>query len=141
MNWNIFKRVAALEQKVKDLTDFNGDHSRWIGKRLQDLEHQVYLQSRDPRIAALEQQVKDLMSFSDDGGRIVRLEEKVRQIENKLFIQTVEHKAFSEVDKAREARRLYHREWRKKNKLSEDARNKKNAYARAYYARTKGKKK
>jgi hypothetical protein len=172
MSWNIFKRVAELEQQVKDLTDFNGDHSRWIaqlgeraqklenanqllinsnqaligrheniGKRFQNLEHQVYLQLRDPRIASLEQQVKDLMSFSDDGGRIVRLEEKVRQIENKLFIQAVEHKAFSEVDKARESRRLYHREWRAKNKLSEDARERKNAYARAYYARTKGAKK
>ena len=101
MSWNIFKRVAELEQKVKDLTDFNGDHSRWIA----------------------------------------RLNANIRHIENKLFIQEVEHNAFSEVDKAREARRLYHREWRAKNKLSEDARERKNAYARAYYARTKGAKK
>jgi len=173
MNWNIFKRVAELEQQVKDLTDFNDDHSRWIaqlgeraqklesanqnlinsnqaligrheniGKRLQDLEHQVYLQSRDPRIAALEQQVKDLTDLNSDHNQFIgKLEGKINQINNKLFIQAVEHKAFSEVDKAREARRLYHREWRKKNKLSEDARNKKNAYARAYYARTKGAKK
>lgn len=101
MNWNIFKRVAELEQKVKDLTDFNDDHSRWLA----------------------------------------RLSANIRHIENKLFIQAVEHNAFSEVDKAREARRLYHREWRAKNKLSEDARERKNAYARAYYARTKGAKK
>jgi hypothetical protein len=43
-----------------------------------------------------------------------------------------------EADKEKEKKRLYHREWRAKNKLSEDAREKKNAYARAYYARKKG---
>jgi hypothetical protein len=111
MSWNIFKRIALLEQQVKDLTDFNSDHSRWIA----------------------------------------RLSANIRHIENKLFIQAVEHNAFSaapvrsegapvftkdEVEK--EKKRLYHREWRAKNKLSEDARKKKNAYARAYYARTKG---
>lgn len=102
MSWNIFKRIAQLEQQVKDLTDLNSDNSRWI----------------------------------------CRLQDKVRHIENKLFTQAVESKAFSiPVDQAKEARRLYQREWRKKNKLSEDARKRKNAYARAYYARTKGAKK
>jgi hypothetical protein len=101
MTWNIFKRVAELEQWVKDHRGFNFENSR----------------------------------------RIMQLEDKMRQVENKLFIQAVEHKAFSEVDKVREARRLYQREWRKKNKLSEDARKRKKAYARAYYARTKGAKK
>ena len=47
----------------------------------------------------------------------------------------------SEADKEKERKRLYQREWRAKNKLSEDARERKKAYARAYYARTKGKKK
>jgi hypothetical protein len=47
----------------------------------------------------------------------------------------------SEADKEKERRRLYHREWRAKNKLNKEARDKKNAYARAYYARTKGAKK
>jgi hypothetical protein len=94
------------------------------------------------RVAELERWARDLNDFYfGSSRRIKHLEDKMRQVENKLFIQTVEHKAFSEVDKAREARRLYHREWRKKNKLSEDARERKNAYARAYYARTKGKKK
>lgn len=102
MSWNIFKRIALLEQQVKDLTDLNSDNSRWI----------------------------------------CRLQDKVRHIENKLFTQAVELKAFSiPADPAKEARRLYHRAWRAKNKLSEDAREKKNAYARAYYARTKGAKK
>lgn len=89
------------------------------------------------RVAVLEQQVKDLMSFSDDGGRIVRLEEKVKRLENKLFMQTIESKAFP-ADKARENKRQYQREWYAKNKASKAAREKKNAYARAYYARTKG---
>lgn len=114
MTWNIFKRVAELEQKVKDLRDFTDDHSRWIGQ----------------------------------------LEGKLKQMDNKLFIQAVEHRAFSvapdprmpvfansEVNQEKERKRLYHRAWRAKNKLSEDARERKNAYARAYYARTKGKKK
>jgi Fe-S-cluster formation regulator IscX/YfhJ len=167
MSWNIFKRVAELEQWVKDLRDFNFDNSRWIkrveekaqklenanqllinsnqaligrheniGKRFQNLEHQVYLQSRDPRIAALEQQVKDLTDFNNDHSRWLK------RIDSKLFIQAVESKAFSiPVDQAKEARRLYQREWRAKNKLNQDARDRKNAYARAYYARTKGEKK
>lgn len=100
MSWNIFKRLAVLEEKVKDLTDFSGDKSRWLG----------------------------------------RLEEKVRQIENKLFMQAVESKAFQE-DKEKEKKRLYQREWRAKNKLSFEARERKKAYARAYYARTRGTKK
>jgi hypothetical protein len=95
MSWNIFKRIAQLEQQVKDLTDFNSDNSRWL-----------------------------------------------KRLDSKLFIQAVESKAFSTpVDQAKETRRLYQREWRAKNKLSEDARKRKNAYARAYYARTKGAKK
>jgi hypothetical protein len=101
MTWNIFKRIAELEQWVKDQGVFNFENSR----------------------------------------RIKQLEDKMRQVESKLFIQAVEHKAFSDADKAREAKRLYHRAWRAKNKLSEDARERKNAYARAYYARTKGAKK
>jgi len=195
MSWNIFKRVAELEQKVKDLTDFNNDHSRWIaqlgerakklesanqnlinsnqaligrheniGKRLQDLEHQVYLQSRDPRIAALEQQVKDLTGLNSDHSQFIgKLEGKINQINNKLFIQAVEHKAFSvapvrnegepvfteaEVDQEKERRRQYKREWYakkvakiKQEKNTQAVREKKNAYARAYYARTKGAKK
>ena len=47
----------------------------------------------------------------------------------------------SEAYKEKERRRLYQREWRAKNKLNKEARDKKNAYARAYYARTKGAKK
>jgi hypothetical protein len=47
----------------------------------------------------------------------------------------------SKAEEEKEKKRLYCREWRAKNKLSEDARERKNAYARAYYARTKGAKK
>jgi hypothetical protein len=109
MSWNIFKKIAQLEQQVKDLTDFNSDNSRWI----------------------------------------CRLQDKVRHIENKLFTQAVESKAFSiPADQARENKRQYQREWyaKKRAKLnqeknSEAAREKRNAYARAYYARKKGERK
>jgi|688.fasta_scaffold49096_17 hypothetical protein len=47
----------------------------------------------------------------------------------------------SKAEEEKEKKRLYYREWRAKNKLSEAARERKNAYARAYYARTKGAKK
>ena len=98
MSWNIFKKIAQLEQQVKDLTDFNSDNSRWI----------------------------------------CRLQDKVRHIENKLFTQAVESKAFSiPADQARENKRQYQRDWYAKNK-SKAAREKRNAYARAYYARKKG---
>ena len=42
MKWNIFKRLAELEQWVKDLRDFNFDNSRWIKRvdeRAQNLEN------------------------------------------------------------------------------------------------------
>jgi len=117
MNWNIFKRVAELEQWVKDLRDFNFENSR----------------------------------------RIKQLEDKMRQVESKLFIQAVEHKAFNvdepvftkdKVDEERIKRRQYKRDWYakkvamiKQEKNAQAARERKNAYARAYYARTKGAKK
>jgi predicted nuclease with TOPRIM domain len=156
MSWNIFKRIAELENHVKDLNDFHFGNSRRIkavedelsqlekankllvnsnqaligrheniAERVKDIAHELVTQSRQPS--------------SDDGGRIVRLEEKVKQLENKLFIQAVEHNAFSEVDKAREAKRQYQREWYAQNKIKKAAQEKKNSYARAYYARKKGK--
>ena len=83
--------------------------------------------------------------------RIAVLEKEIANLRNDLVTQyqalSMLHNQIrakyppSEVDKEREARRLYHRAWRAKNKLSEDARDRKNAYARAYYARTKGEKK
>ena len=188
MNWNIFKRVAELEQQVKDLTDFNGDHSRWIaqlgekaqklesanqvlvnanqaligrhdniGKRLQDLEHQVYLQSRDPRIAALEQHVKELLGFiNDEGRRIKDIEVKLKLVDNATFAHSVQlNSKYSEIpppppllDEERIKRRQYKRDWYakkvakiKQEKNAQAVRERKNAYARAYYARTKGAKK
>jgi len=118
------------------------------------------------RVAALEEKVKELMSFSDDSGRIVRLEEKVKRLENKLFIQAVERNAFSAApvrsegapvftkdevarEKAREKerKRQYHREWYakrrvelKKARSTKEQKEKRAAYARAYYLRKKGEK-
>jgi uncharacterized coiled-coil protein SlyX len=117
MTWNIFKRIAQLEQWVKDLRDFIFENSR----------------------------------------RIKQLEDKMRQVENKLFIQAVEHKAFSashsegepvfardKVDEELLKKRQYQREWyakkrakAKQEKNAQAAREKKNAYHRAYYARKK----
>lgn len=99
MSWNIFKRIAQLEQQVKDLTDFNNDHSRWI----------------------------------------CRLQDKVRHIENKLFIQAVEHKAFS-TDEERERKLRHRREQYAKNKADKIAKAKHNARQKAYRARQKEKK-
>lgn len=143
MSWNIFKRIAQLEQKVTDLTDINNDHSRWfcrieekvkklenanqhlvnsnqaligrhenIGKRLANLEHQVYMQSRqlNPYSAA-----------------------PVHSEGESVFTK-------DEVDQEKERKRQYQREWYAKNKASKAAKAKKNAYARAYYARKKGEK-
>lgn len=90
MTWNIFKRVAQLEQEVKDLRN--------------DLVTQY---------------------------------QALSMLHNQMRAKYPP----SEVDKERERRRLYHREWRAKNKLSSEERDKKRAYARAYYARTKGAKK
>ena len=183
MKWNIFKRVAELEQLVKDLKDFTDDHSRWIarlgekvqnlessiqalvnsnqaligrheniGERLKNLEHQVYMQSRqqDPQIAALEQQVKDLADFiNDEDRRIEAIEIKLKRVDGATFAHSVQlNSKYSEVppmtslvDEDLLKKRQYQREWYAKNKANKAAREKKNAYARAYYARTKGAKK
>lgn len=90
MTWNIFKRVAELEQAITDLRN--------------DLVTQYQA------LSMLHNQIRAKYPPS-------------------------------EVDKERERKRLYHREWRAKNKLSSEKRDKKRAYARAYYARTKGAKK
>ena len=190
MSWNIFKRIAQLEQKVTDLTDINNDHSRWfcrieekvkklenanqhlvnsnqaligrhenIGKRLANLEHQVYMQSRqqDPQIAALEQQVKDLADFiNDEDRRIEAIEIKLKRVDGATFAHSVQlNSKYSEVppmpsleDEDILKKRQYKREWYakkvakiKNEKSAQAAREKKRAYARAYYARTKGAKK
>ena len=183
MKWNIFKRIAQLEQLAKDLLDFNGDNNRWfcrleerviklesanqalvnsnqaligrhenIGKRLQDLEQQVYIQSRqkDPQIAALEQHIKELLGFiNDEGCRIKDIEEKLERVDGATFAHSVQlNSKYSEVppmpslvDEDLLKKRQYQREWYAKNKANKAAREKKNAYARAYYARTKGAKK
>jgi hypothetical protein len=146
MSWNIFKRVAELERWVRDLTDFNGDHSRWIarleekaqklenanqvlvnsnqaligrheniGKRLANLEHQVYMQSRqlNPYSAA---------PVHSEGEPVFTKDE-----------------VDLEVSQEKEKKRQYQREWYAQNKIKKAAQEKKNAYARAYYARKKGK--
>ena len=190
MKWNIFKRVAELEQLVKDLKDFTDDHSLWIarlgekvqklesanqvlvnsnqaligrheniGKRLQNMEQQVYIQSRqqDPQIAALEQQVKDLTDFNNDKDRrIEAIEVKLKRVDHATFAHSVQlNSKYSEVppmpslvDEDLLKKRQYQRAWyaKKRAKLKQEknvqaAREKKRAYARAYYARTKGAKK
>jgi len=181
MNWNIFKRVAELEQQVKDLSlwfarlgeraqklesanqnlinsnqALIGRHEN-IGKRLKDLEHQVYLQSRDPRIAALERQAKELLDFiNDEDRRIEDIEVKLKLVDNATFAHSVQlNSKYSEIpppppllDEKRIKRRQYQRDWYakkaamiKQEKSVQAAREKKKAYARAYYARTKGAKK
>ena len=191
MNSNIFKRVAELEQQVKDLRDFNIDNSIWfarlgertqklesanqvlvnsnqaligrhenIGKRLKDLEHQVYTQSRESNSSTevLKQQVKDLTDLSSDHGLFIgKLDNKLNQTNNKLLIQEMAiSKAGlapdplmpvfteAEVDQEKEWKRQYQREWyaKRQAKLKQEknvqaAREKKNAYHRAYYARKK----
>jgi len=184
MSWNIFKWIAEIEQQVKDLTDFNGDHSRWIkrveekaqklenanqllinsnqaligrheniGERLKNLEHQVYMQSRDPHIAALEQQVKELLGFiNDEERRIEAIEVSLKKVGDATFIHSVQlNSQYSEVppmpslvDEGKEKKRQYQREWYaktqaklKREKNVQAAREKKNAYHRFYYARKK----
>jgi hypothetical protein len=90
MTWNIFKRVAELEEVITDLR--NDLVTQY--QALSMLHNQMRAQNRS-----------------------------------------------SEADKEKEKKRIYQREWRAKNKLSFEARERKKAYARAYYARTKGTKK
>jgi len=123
MNWNIFKRIALLEEanannivvidvlnrKLSILQDIKNANNKWLTSlenRFQEMDRKL-----NPYAAA-----------------------PVRSEGQPVFTK-------SEVDLEKERKRLYHREWRAKNKLNKEARDKKNAYARAYYARTKGAKK
>ena len=145
MSWNIFKRVALLEQQVKDLTDFNSDHSRWIARleeKAQKLENanQVLVNSNQALIRKQE-----------------NLAERVKDIAHEIYTQSrqpspyaaapvriegapvfTKEEVSAEEMAAREKKLQYHREWYKQNKIKKAAREKKNAYARAYYARKKG---
>lgn len=146
MSWNIFKRVALLEQQVKDLTDFNGDHSRWIVRleeKAQKLENanQVLVNSNQALIRKQE-----------------NLAERVKDIAHEIYTQSHQPSPYAyapvrsegelvftkdeidlEVSQKKEKKRQYQREWYAQNKASKAAKAKKNAYARAYYARKKGK--
>jgi len=152
MKWNIFNSVSALEQKVKDLTDFINDHSRWIARleekvhklenanqllvnsnqalirkqenhaeRLKDLAHEIYMQSRQP----------DPVIATPDPRLPVFKQIEVNTEANEKLLK----------------KRQYQREWASKMRVkkmekakAQLQREKKNAYARAYYLRTKGKK-
>ena len=48
MSWNIFKRVAELEQQVKDLKDFTYHHSQWNGQlegRLKQIDNELFIRA------------------------------------------------------------------------------------------------
>jgi len=115
MNWNIFKRIALLEQQVKELLDFINDEDR----RIVDIE--VKLKLVDNATFALS----------------VQLNSKYSEIPPPPMPLLV--------DEGRIKRRQYQREWyaKKRSKLQQEknvkvAREKRNAYQRAYYARKKG---
>lgn len=123
MTWNIFKRIALLEEanasnmvvidtlsrKLSSLQDLKNAHSKWL----------TSLENR------LQEMGRRLNPYSDS---------PVRSEGESVYTK-------AEIDLEKERKRLYHREWREKNRLNKEARDKKNAYARAYYARTKGAKK
>ena len=155
MSWNIFKRVAQLEQLVKDLKDFNNDHSLWLKGWLRGLEE---------RMGKLESANQVLVNSNQALiGRHDNISERLKNLEHQVYMQSrqLNHYAAApvrsegepvfteaEVDQEKERRRQYKREWYakkvakiKNEKSAQAAREKKNAYARAYYARTKGAKK
>ena len=70
--------------------------------------------------------------------RVAELEGRLKQIDNKLFIQAVEHKAFS-TDEERERKLQHRREQYAKNKADKIAKAKHNARQKAYRARQKEK--
>jgi len=136
MKWNIFNSVSALEQKVKDLTDFSGDHSRWIAR----LEEKVHMLETSNSVLIKMNEIK---------------EKKLKDLNNAIFVHSrLLNLTYSEVppvpnseDEKLLKKRQYQREWAAKMRVkkmekakAQSQREKKNAYARAYYLRTKGKK-
>lgn len=134
MKWNIYSRVTVLEQQVKDLTDFSGDQSRMIA-RLQE------------RLHKLETSNSVLIKMNEIN------EKNLKDLNHATFVHSrLLNSAHSEVppapnlaDEERLKKRQYQRERYAKRKAKKEEegkfeaqREKKNAYARAYYARTKG---
>jgi hypothetical protein len=149
MSWNIFKRVGELERWVRDLNDFHFGNSRRI-KAVED------------ELSRLEQANQLLVNSNQ---ALIRkqenISERVKDLSHQIYKQSRQASPYAaapvrsegqpvftndEVDKAREIKRKYQREWyakrqAKKNeeKIAKLAREKKNAYARAYYKRKKEK--
>lgn len=111
MIWNPFKRIAVLEKRIADLNDELVMQSQILHDL--NVKHKALHKwvANNPYAAA-----------------------PVRS-EGKLVF------TMSEVEQERERNRQYQRERYAIKKNDKAAREKKNAYARAYYARTKGAKK
>jgi len=123
MNWNIFKRIALLEEaNAKNITVIDTLSRKLISLQDQKYAHSNWLTFLENRFQEMDKKINPYSAAP------------VRSEGESVY-------AKAEIDLEKERKRLYHREWRAKNKLSKEARDKKNAYARAYYARTKGKKK
>jgi len=150
MKWNIFNTVTVLEQQLKDLTDFNRDHSQWIlqlKERLIKLENANQLLVNSNQVLIRKQE---------------NLAERVKDLEHGVYLQSRQPSpviaepdprlpVFPQIEVNTEAsekllkKRQYQRDWyaKKKAKKEEEQkikvqREKKNAYAREYYHRTKG---
>tara|TARA_R110000868_G_scaffold102699_1_gene282965 strand:- start:1929 stop:2300 length:372 start_codon:yes stop_codon:yes gene_type:complete len=123
MNWNIFKRIALLEEaSAKNIAVIDALNRRSTSLQDQNYAHSKWLTSLENRLQEMGRRLNPYSAAP------------VRSEGESVY-------AKAEIDLEKERKRLYHREWRAKNKLNKEARDKKNAYARAYYARTKGKKK
>ena len=144
MSWNIFKRVAELEQWVKDLNDFHFGNSR----RIKAVEDELSRLEQANKLLVTSNQV--LIRRQENIG------ERVKDIAHELVTQSRQpspyaaapvcsEPVFSKDEVEKEKKRQYQREWyaKKQAKLKREknvqaAREKKNAYHRAYYARKKG---
>lgn len=130
MSWNIFKRIALLEEaSAKNIAVIDALNRRSTSLQDQNYAHSKWLTSLENRLQEMGRRLNPYAAAP------------VHSEGEPVFTE-------AEVDQEKEKKRLYQREWYAKKvakikmeKAAQAAREKKNAYARAYYARTKGEKK
>lgn len=131
MSWNIFKRIALLEQRVKDLADFNGDEDRKVERfkeRLIKLETSNSVLIRMNEIT--EEKLKVLHQATVAHSRLL----------NSYYAKEAPPVVDEKLLKERQYRRELYAQKQAKKKLEKDAaaaHEKRRAYARAYYKRKK----
>jgi len=139
MSWNIFKRVAELEQQVKDLTDFSGDKARWLGRleeNITHIENKLFIQAVERNAfnaAPIRSEGKAVFTKTELDGERLRRSQYQREWYAKNKDVIIERrnaaKKLKNAQRQGDSKKTYY--WKNREKMRE--------YARQYYHKKKAK--